>query len=121
MNSRFATAVCRAITVFICLVAVVVAPFASGLDCRQAGFPAKCNCCEDPQAGCCAAKQQGSEEPVPFPPAKTMNLRDVAPVPLTVVAVLPPFVPREFPNTSSDAADCAPHVARHSFLCIRTV
>jgi hypothetical protein len=100
---------------------VVIAPFASGFDCRAAAVPATCKCCKDPQAGCCAAKQQGSEKPVPVAPAKAMNLRDVAPVPVTVVAVLPPFVPCEFPNTSSDAADCAPHVARHSFLCIRTV
>jgi len=121
MNSLFATAVCRALTVFICLVAVVTMPVAAGFDCGANGVPAKCKCCKDPQAECCAANQQQERErPTPIAPL-TKTLRDVAPMPATVISVLPPFVPREFPNASSNAADRAPHVARHSFLCIRTV
>jgi hypothetical protein len=121
MKSPFATTLFRALTALVCSLAVVVAPVAAALDCRATGVPANCKCCNDPQAGCCAAKQQECEKPVPIAPVNAKSLRDVAPAPVTLIAVLPLFVPREFPETSRGAAERAPHVPRHSFLCIRTV
>jgi hypothetical protein len=120
MKLPFATTLCRALTALVCSLGVLMAPLAAALDCRATAVPAKCKCCNDPQAGCCAAKQHQPENSVPVLRATT-NLRDVAPAPVTVIAVLPPVKLSEFPETSSGAAERAPHVARHSFLCIRTV
>ena len=121
MNPLSATAICRALIVFVCSLAAVTAPVAAGFDCRATGVPAKCKCCANPQAGCCAASQHQPERPVPIAPMKTTNLRDTAPPPVTVIAVLLPVAPREFLNAASGAADCVPHVARHSLLCVRRV
>jgi hypothetical protein len=121
MKAPFATTLCRALTALVCSLGVLMAPLSAGVDCRAASIPAKCRCCKNPESGCCAAKEHQPEKPVPVAPVKTASLRDVAPAPVTVLAVLPPFAPCAFPETSSGAAERAPHVALHSFLCIRTV
>ena len=98
-----------------------MAPLAAAFDCRATGLPAECKCCKDPEAGCCAGNREQPGKPVPVAPANTPALRDLAAAPATVIAVVPPIAPREFPGVSSCAVAHPPHVARHSLLCIRTV
>jgi hypothetical protein len=121
VNSPFTSTALRALAAIACCLVLLVVPFAGSSDCRAAAKPTKCGCCEDPQAGCCAAKQQKGEWPAPVALQKTTTLREVAPAPATIVAVLPPFGTSEFRNPAIRAVEHRPRVARHSFLCIRTV
>jgi hypothetical protein len=66
-------------------------------------------------------ERQQSESPLPVAPVSPSSLRDLALVPAAVIAVLPPVTTCDFPKASASAEVCPPHVALHSFLCIRTV
>lgn len=121
MTTLFTTAAFRALIALAICLGVTMAPITGAMGCGAGPVPAKCKCCKDPQAGCCAANQHQPEKPAPVAPVNTTNLRDVAPVAVAMIAVLPPVMPRDFPIVSGGAPARAPHVARHSLLCIRTV
>jgi hypothetical protein len=121
MKSLLSNTLCRALTVVAYCLGAVIAPVTAGVDCRASAVPAECKCCRDPQAGCCAANKSLPEKRVPVAPVQTPNLRDVAPAPVTLFALLPPFGSDELANTSIGAVVHPPHVARHSLLCIRTI
>ena len=121
MNSHFSTAVCRALMALVCMLAVAVAPVAAGFQCRATGVPAMCKCCTGDQPRCCATEEQQSKSALPVAPTPPSGHRDLALVPVAVIAVLPPVTACDFPKAFAGAGVRLPRVSLHSFLCIRTV